>query len=88
MLTSSTLKPRDSSNSNKGIQYTPGWVIVRAVARDLSGLGSVMRLRCAIDSSIIQVGMWRCIGYVVLRTLSNGISTQRLRDAKPILPCR
>ena len=50
-----------------------GWVIVRA-ARDWVGFGRIVRLRLAIICSIIQVGMWRHIGYVVLLTLLNGIS--------------
>ena len=60
-----------------------GWVIVRA-ARDLPGLRLTLALRWAIACSIIKVGMWRRIGYVVLLTLSNGISAQRLRTATPI----
>jgi len=32
--------------------------------------------------------MRRCIGNVVLLTLSNGISTRRLQTAKPIHQCR
>lgn len=58
-----------------------GWVIVRA-ARDLRDLRLMLRLRWAMVCSIIQVGMWRRIGYVVLLTLSNGISIQRLQTAQ------
>jgi len=41
-----------------------GWVMARA-ARDLPGLGMTFALRWDMACSIIQVGMWRCIGYVV-----------------------
>ena len=64
-----------------------GWVIVRA-ARDLPALTLRLRLRWAIACSIIEFGMWRRIGYVVMLTVSNGISAQRLRTAKPIHQCR
>ncbi len=65
-----------------------GWVIVSAAARDLPGLGVTLRLRWAMACSIIRCGMRRRIGYVVLLTLSNGISTRRLRTAKSIHQCR
>ena len=64
-----------------------GWVRVRA-CRVFTGLGITLRLRLAMACSIIAVGMWCRIGYVVLLTLSNGISTRRLRTAKPIHQCR
>ena len=51
-----------------------GRVIVSA-ARDLPGFRLMLRLRWAMACSIIRCGMWRCIGYVVLLTLSNGILT-------------
>ena len=65
-----------------------GWVIVSAAVRDLPGLGMTSRLRWAMACSIIRGGMWCCIGYVVLLTLSNGISTRRLRTAESIHQCR
>ena len=64
-----------------------GWVIVSA-ARDLPGLRLTLRLRWAMACSIIRCGMWRRIGYVVLLTLSNGISTRRLTTVEPIHQCR
>ena len=64
-----------------------GCVMVSA-ARDLPGFRLTLRLRWAMACSIIRCGMWRCIGYVVLLTLSNGISTRRLHTAKPIYQCR
>ena len=66
---------------------TLGWVMVSA-ARDLPGFRLMLRLRWAMACSIIRRGMWRRIGYVVLLTLSNGISAQRLRTVKSIHQCR
>ena len=60
-----------------------GWVIVRA-ARVLPGLKLIFILRWDMACSIIQVGMWRRIGYVVLLTLLNGISAQRPLTARLI----
>ena len=54
-----------------------GWVRLSA-CRDLPGLRLRLRLRGAKACSMIRGGMWRRIGYVVLLTLSNGISVGQL----------
>src|SRR5450631_3811758 len=54
-----------------------GWVNVSA-ARDLPGLRLTLRFRWAKACSIVQLRRWHRIGYVVLLSLLNGISAQRL----------